>query len=109
MEKEIILLKETIEKETGLVLANVASINLLRNMLATYINELILNDFEKLVFILYRIDINEKVIKKLLQQATTVSAGETIADAIIARETEKIELRKKHTPNSNKDCSEEKW
>ncbi len=99
MEKEIILLKETIEKETGLVLANVASINLLRNMLATYINELILNDFEKLVFILYRIDINEKVIKKLLQQATTVSAGETIADAIIARETEKIELRKKHTPN----------
>ena len=95
MEKELILLKETIEKETGLIFANVASINLLRNMLATYINELILNDFEKLVFILYRIDINEKAIKQLLQKATTVSAGETIADAIIARETEKIALRKK--------------
>ncbi len=109
MDKDILQITESINKETGLALVNVPSMNILRNQLAAYINELILNDFDKLVFILYRIDINEKAIKQLLQQATTVSAGETIADAIIARESEKIALRKKHTTYSDKDCNEEKW
>ena len=109
MENDIIQLKETIEKETGVSFANVPTLNLLRDMLAAYINELILKDFEKLVFILYRIDINEKAIKQLLQQTTTISAGETIADAIIVRESEKIALRKKYTPSSDNECGEEKW
>jgi len=109
MENEITQLMETIEKETGVTFANVPTLNLLRDRLAAYINDLILKDFEKLVFILYRIDINEKAIKQLLLQPTTVSAGETIADAIIARESEKIALRKRHTPSSDNDCGEEKW
>ena len=109
MDTDIIQLKDTIEKEIGLEISSIPTFNELRDRLSAYINELILNDFDKLVFILYRIDINEKTIKQLLQQANTMSAGETIADAIIARELEKIALRKKYTPSSSKDCGEERW
>ena len=106
---DIILLKETIEKETGLNLQSVPSVDDLRICLTTYINELIANDFEKLLFILYRIDINENAIKLLLQQTEKVSAGETIADAILTRQLEKIALRKQFTPTSDDASEEEKW
>ena len=43
------------------------------------INWLISKDFEKLVFILYRIDVSEAKIKSLLDQANTTDAAPVIA------------------------------
>lgn len=106
---DIILLKETIEKETGINLQSVPSIDDLRTSLAAYINRLIVNDFEKLIFILYRIDINEHAIKLLLQQTETVSASETIAEAIITRQLEKIAFRKKFSTTTDNTSEEERW
>ena len=56
------------------------------------IDWLITHDFEKLVFILYRIDVSEAKIKTLLDQANTTDAAPVIAEAIIQRLAEKKEL-----------------
>ena len=102
-------IKETLEKETGLVFATSSSMDNLQAALAEHINDLIVNNFEKLVFLLYRIDINEKSMKQLLQKKANTTAGETIAKAIIARQLEKIGLRKNHTPTTDIASEEEKW
>ena len=68
----------------------------LESKLAIYINELIDKDFNKLVNLLYRIDISEKKLKIALQnQDKTISSGKTIAKLIIERQLQKLEFRKK--------------
>ena len=100
---------ESLEKETGLVFTNTSSMDNLQAALAEHINDLIINNFEKLVFLLYRIDINENRIKQLLQKTVNTTAGETIAQAIIDRQIEKIVLRKNHTPPTDITSEEDKW
>lgn len=102
-------IKETLEKETGLVFATSSSMDALQTALAEHINDLIINNFEKLLYLLYRIDINEKSIKYLLKKPAQNTAGETIAKAIIDRQMEKIGLRKYHTPPTDIASEEEKW
>lgn len=106
---DALFIKETLEKETGLVFTNSSSMDNLQAALAEHINDLIINNFEKLVFLLYRIDINENSIKHLLQKTANTTAGETIAKAIIDRQMEKIGLRKRHTPNTDITSEEDKW
>lgn len=106
---DTLFIKETLEKETGLVFTNTSSMDNLQAALAEHINDLIINNFEKLVFLLYRIDVNEKTIKHLLQKKENTIAGETIAKAIIDRQSEKIALRKKNTPDADIAFEEEKW
>ena len=78
-------LKEDLAKETGLILTNNFRVEL-----AAFVNHLINTDFEKLVFLLYRIDVRETTIKQLLALPSNSNAGELIAEAIIARQEEKI-------------------
>ena len=79
----------------------------LENNLAVYINELILHDFNKLVSLLYRIDINESKLKNLLQTNPDTDAGIMIAKMIIDRQLQKIELRKSF--KSERESDEERW
>lgn len=81
--------------------------NSLREKLATYINHLILNDQHTLLFLLYRVDVSEQKIKSLLQSATD-SAG-LIADVIIERQLQKINLRKQFRQDSNNIPEEDRW
>ena len=68
----------------------------LENKLSVYINELIDKDFNKLVNLLYRIDISEQKLKIALQnEDKTISSGKTIAKLIIERQLQKLEFRKK--------------
>jgi Mg/Co/Ni transporter MgtE len=53
--------------------------------LATLINELIKNDFSRLVQLLYRIDVSEQKLKNILQAHPDENAGELIATVIIER------------------------
>lgn len=79
-----------------------------RQALATYINELLLNDFNRLVQLLYRIDVDEKKLKQLLQQHPTTDAAELISDLLIERQLQKQKFRASFRSNeSNSD--EEKW
>jgi len=79
-----------------------------RQDLIIAINHLVDTDFEKLIYLLYRVDVNENKIKHLLEGKSETNAGELIADAIIERQLEKAESRKKFTQQT--DISEqEKW
>ena len=80
----------------------------LKEKLTAFINDLINHDFEKLVFYLYRIDVNESKMKQLLNQREGENAAGLIADLIIERQTEKIKSRKE--TKSNKDIpDDERW
>lgn len=60
--------------------------------LADAINYMITHNFEKLVQLLYRIDVNEQKLKKMLQTYNE-EAGKIIARLIIERQLEKIKTR----------------
>ena len=85
-----------------------ASYTIFREKLAAYIHVLIDQDFEKLVRILYRLDVNEKKLKALLAEANT-NSGLLISDLIIERQLEKIHTRKQFAEPKEDIPDEEKW
>jgi hypothetical protein len=88
-----------------------ASISLeeLKQKLTSHINYLINNDFEKLVFYLYRIDVNESKMKQLLDQKEGENAAGLIADLVIERQAEKIKSRQQFRQRDNDIDENEKW
>ena len=80
----------------------------LREKLVAHINYLINKNFERLVYYLYRIDVNESKMRHLLEQKEGENAAALIADLIIERQLQKIESRKKTEPDKNTP-DEEKW
>jgi hypothetical protein len=83
------------------------SIEELKLILSTYINDLINHDFNKLMRILYRVDVSEKVLKENLQKYNEDAAA-IIAGMIIERQLQKMKTRERF--QSNNDISEdEKW
>jgi len=84
------------------------SIDELKKIVAGYINPLISNNFNKLISILYRMDINEAKLRQLLHDNPAENAGMIIADLIIERQIQKIKTRNEN--NSNNIISEDdKW
>ena len=77
--------------------------------LAAYINNLIKNDFDKLITYLYRVDVNEEKLKTLLQQNPQEDAGNIIATLIIERQQQKIKTRQQFSQRDNDFDEEEKW
>jgi hypothetical protein len=80
----------------------------LRNLLAERVNWLIVHDFDTLVRLLYRIDVSEAKLKKLLQDHPDADAGLLIAAMIIDRQRQKIESRARHR-QPKADDDEERW
>ena len=66
--------------------------------LGAAINHLITHDFHKLVALLYRIDVNEKRLKQLLQERSGANTGEMIAQLIVERQLQKIKTRQNPQP-----------
>lgn len=83
----------------------------LKDQLIFYINHLLLHDFNKLVQILYRVDVSEKKLKDLLQENPQTDAAVIIADLLITRQEEKIKTREafKSNPSIDDTTNEEKW
>jgi len=98
------ILQKDLEKETGLLLTNN-----FKEELAAYVNQLINKDFEKLVFLLYRIDVKESTIKQLLALPSSQNSGEIIADAIIERQLEKVISRQQYKQPTENIAEEDKW
>ncbi len=67
----------------------------LQEKLSAFINDLILNNFERLIAILYKADVDEIKLKRILKENAGKDAAEIIASLIIERELQKIETRKK--------------
>ncbi len=76
--------------------------------LAVHINHLINTNFEKLVNILYRIDVNENKLKELLSRCHEENAAAIIATAILQRQSQKIKSREQYGTAANNN-NEEKW
>jgi hypothetical protein len=72
------------------------------------IEYLIAHDFERLIYALYRIDVNEKKIKALLESNTNVNTAVLLADAIIERQEEKKIAREKYK-QAPPDGDEGRW
>lgn len=80
----------------------------LKQKLALHINHLINHDFEKLVSLLYRIDVNENKLRQLLEQEEGENAAGLIASLIIERQIQKIKSRQE-TKSKNDIPDDEKW
>ena len=98
-----------LNKELVIEIAVKKSYNEIHTELATYINNLIKNDFDKLITYLYRIDVNEQKLKSLLQQTPNEDAGNIIATLIIERQQQKIKIRQQFSQRKHDVDEEEKW
>jgi hypothetical protein len=92
--------------EYNLDIATVDQLN--RDELIQTVNYLIVHNFEKLIYALYRIDVDEAKIKYLLETRTDTNAAILIADAIIQRQIEKKLAREKYK-QPKPDESEDVW
>jgi hypothetical protein len=85
------------------------SFEVLKEKLSAYINHLIQADFEKLISILYRIDVNEYKLKNMLLENNGEDASKIIADLIIERQVQKIKSRQQSSKRDNTMSDDEKW
>lgn len=97
-----------IKQSFNIELPDAISLDELKQKLSAHINQLIQTDFQKLVSLLYRIDVSEGKLKYLLQENKEENAADTIAELIIKRQLQKIESRKKSGGAENI-SDEEQW
>jgi len=70
-------------------LPNITNEEELKDRLKTLIDWLIDNQFEKLLYILYRVDVNETTVRQLIAENQTGDIASILADTIINRQKEK--------------------
>lgn len=99
---------QSVNSYLQLQLPETISFEQLQQELAAFINHLINTNFEKLISLLYRIDISEAKLKELLQHNEDKSAGEIIAVLIIERQQQKIKTRQLFSRDGNI-AEEDKW
>ena len=67
-----------------------------RERIRAVISELIDNDMERLLLILYRIDVREEEVKRILTEEKPGLIAASIADLIVERELQKVRTRLKY-------------
>ncbi len=77
--------------------------------LAQRVNDLLINDFDRLIAILYRMDVSDIKLKALLKNNPGEDAGRIIAELMIERQAQKIESRKQFTRRESDIDENEKW
>jgi hypothetical protein len=103
------LLIESLQKEFSLSVPEKISITEIKEMLSSHINHLITNNFNLLVSLLYRIDVNETKLKTLLKDNPGEDAGRIIAELIIERQLQKIKTRQQFNQGKTTTSEEEAW
>jgi hypothetical protein len=107
MQKQLI---ENINNSFNLAIPEQAKMKELHNLLSGYINQLIEKDFQRLIQLLYRIDVNETKLRQILKENPDKDAAPIISDLIIERQTQKINSRKQAgRPDSDEIDENEKW
>jgi len=80
-----------------------------KQILIEKINDLINNDFQKLVSILYRMDVSEIKLKQLLNENAGTNAAIIIVELMIERQAEKIRSRQQFNKSDKNISDDEKW
>jgi hypothetical protein len=96
------LLIQDLNQAYGLELSGKLTEEALQVILAEKINTMINHDFGTLVQLLYRIDVNETKLRRLLEGDVRQDAGMIIAALIIERQWQKIESRRKSDQRPNR-------
>lgn len=65
-----------------------------KNAFTELINDLIVNNFQQLINVLYKIDVNENKIKLALQQQQNRKTADVLVEMILERLQQKAESRK---------------
>ena len=100
------LIKQIVNEYQLSAKEDVSSLTMLK--LADAINELLNNDFQKLISILYRMDINEAKLRLLLKDNPGSDAAMIIANLMIERQAQKIKSRQEFRRDSTI-SDEESW
>ena len=107
--KEIDELNDLISQEMQIVFPEkVNNLEQLKDLLALRFNELINTDFNRLIQLLYSIDVDEIKLKRLLDLNKTKDAGEMMAELVIERQLQKIRSRQDYKRDENI-SDDEKW
>lgn len=69
----------------------------LKMMLASRIREMLDTNLEKLVSILYRIDVGQRLTDEIFSENNKEDIAPLLAEAIIKRQIQKIQTRKKYS------------
>lgn len=77
--------------------------------LIAYINHLIANDFSKLVWLLYAVDVSEKKLKQLLAEHPNEDAGKLIALLMLERQEQKRKSREQFKKPEQDIPEEDRW
>jgi hypothetical protein len=95
------LLIQNLQSQWEIRLTETDSLKEISEKLEIYISDLILHDFQKLVSLLYRIDVSENKLRMMLQENPNESAAKMIGQLIIERQTQKIISREKYSGKSD--------
>ena len=106
---ENIELIQDINKTMAIELPEKISSQELLQQLSAHVNQLIKNNFEALVTLLYKIDVDEDKLKLHLIDNPNEDAGNVIASLIIERLLQKATFKKQFNPKSSAADNEEKW
>lgn len=99
---------QEVSKELGIIVKDRRQ-SIGKEIVAEKINELINNDFQKLVSILYRMDVSEIKLKQLLNENPGTNAALIITDLMIERQAEKIRSRQQFSKRNENISDDEKW
>lgn len=98
-----------LEKSLHAHVADLASSPAMLNQLAEEINHLILTNFERLIQLLYRIDVSESRLKHLLKEHPDQDAGRLIAGLIAERQAQKKKFMTEFKINDADVPEEDRW
>lgn len=100
---------KTMNQSLGTDFPATESMDALRRLLSAFINDLINDDFNRLVTLLYRIDVSEQKLSQLLKDNKGENASLMIADLIIERQAQKNESKRRTKQEGDKTNEDEKW
>jgi hypothetical protein len=108
MEKEKDAALQMAAREIGLALHQEGYKNWLLQ-LEEKINSLLVGDFDRLISILYRMDVSELKLKQLLKENQAEDAAKIIALLMVERQAEKIKSRRQFNQRDDNIDENEKW
>ena len=100
--------REFLQSELAVACPSNSSMEAVIEALSHRINELIHADFDQLIRLLYRIDVNENKLKSLLKKDAGEDSGRLIASLIIERQLEKLRTRQENKPTKDQ-TGEDRW
>jgi hypothetical protein len=90
------LLVQLLQKEMAFEESAIFSMEELLEKWGQYFNSLIENDFHQLISLLYRIDVSEHKLRRMLRENPSENAGKMIASLMVERLLQKIRSREEH-------------